>query len=336
MSATDARPTTPARDTGLHRLSFGLWIALAGAVVGVSAIASDFYFLENSSTIRDAWFGVPHTADLILASAIVALVMSGLTAADRSPTAGRWVGGIIALVGLLATAQVVYRMIVPPFGGCLTYNCTSPRQPVDLLAGIWMGLGGTVAVTLGGLIHMFTRKARHTRPNAWVAGAQSGMTPWLGLAALASILMVAVTFWPWYTAAFSGEDAQPQTWSGWLSIPHTSDFLLVITAVIVLLVVAAARNRSPIHPSALGATIALLAFAGVTRIAYRIAVPPFHSSAVAGQFDTGSVSIHLWAWLGIGAAVVAFIAGLVQAATHHEAERLSTRPHGDVATGTAP
>lgn len=51
----------------------------------------------------------------LILSALVAVGLLVATALDRNPVRGRSVGLIIGVVGLLATLQLGYRMIAPPF-----------------------------------------------------------------------------------------------------------------------------------------------------------------------------------------------------------------------------
>jgi hypothetical protein len=243
-------------------------------------------------------------------------------------------GLIVGGVGLLATLQLVYRMIVPPFG-CLQYGCgTTAAQDVDLLTGIFVALAGCVAVTLGGLGHAVSHAARETAPRPWLAERQSGMTPWLGLAALGALAMFVFPFTAftlYEVEGFFGSRAT-QPWGGWLSIPHTSSLVLAITLVVIGLVVAAARRRAPLGPSALGVAIAALALVAGARILYRMVVPPFGGAGGAEDVPVGDVDVLLSGYLGILAALVAVAGGLVHAARHREAgaERRPARAHADV------
>lgn len=301
----------------MARISAWLWLAVGGAVLQLIALGSDFYIFQENT--RSAWLGIPHTSDLMLASAVVTVVLLGLTAANRSPIGGRWVGLAVGAVGLLATAQLVYRMIVPPFG-CLQYGCSAGQaKDVTLLAGIWIGLAGNAMTTLGGLGHAFTRRARATEARPWIAARQTGMNPWLGLAALGAIGQFVFGFvgFTFYTVTgFVGNEGE-QAWGGWLSLPHTSSLVLAMSLLIVGLVWAAARGRSPINPSALGATIGVLAFVAAGRILYRVFEHPF---ATAGGSDSqvGSVEVGWAPLLALASAVIALVAGLVQAALHRE------------------
>lgn len=331
MSAETA--TTPGDvERGLGALSVGLWIALTAAVLQFTAVGSDFY--QVGDNVRDAWFGIPHTTQLVLLSALTTVVLAGLAAAGRSPVRGRTAGVIIVVVGLLATAQLGYRMAVPPFQGCLTYNCgftPNPNVDVTLLVGIWIALVGNIGATVGGAVHAASGAARRTPPNFWRARTQTGMTPWLGIAGLgaAGMFLVGFTFLPFYTVAM--QDAEPQTWTAWLAIPHTAGLVLLLAAIIVGLVVAAGRDRAPMEPGPLGATIAVLAFVATVRAIYRIAVAPFYSGPAEGVFQAGA-DINLAAYVGVAFGVVAVVAGIVHAAQHRTiAAEAARRPVSDTA-----
>jgi hypothetical protein len=299
----------------MARITPWLWLALAGSVLQFIALGSNFYVVNGQ--VRDAWFGIPHASDLILLSAIFAVGAFGLTALGRSPLGGRGVGLAVGIVALLATLQLGYRMIIPPFG-CLMYACTpSEAAEVTLLPGIWIGLVGCVMVLVGGLAHAFSPTARNTPAYSWATDDQGGMTPWLGLAALAAVaqFVFGYTFFTFYTVeGFLGNEG-PTSWGGWLATPHTSSLILAITLVIVGVVVAAARDKAPLRPAALGGLIAVLGFAAAARILYRIVDPPFNTAGGSTDTAVGSVTIHAAAYLSLAAAVVVVIAGIVQATT---------------------
>ncbi|MDP8972479.1 MAG: hypothetical protein M3N45_04715 [Actinomycetota bacterium] len=305
-----------------------LWLALAGSVLQVIALGSDFYVAADGEQ-KDAWQGIPHASDLILLSAMLAVGLFAVTALGRNPIRGRSVGLVIGVVGLLATLQLGYRMIAPPFEGsvpansgiigtgCLYYCPPSEAVPADLLAGIWIGLVGCLAVTLGGLLHAFTRTARETPASPPLAPLQTGMTPWLGLAALGAVgqFVFGYTFFTFYITE-GGE----KTWSGWLPTPHTSSLVLAITLVVVGLIWAAARERSPLNPAALGGLIAVLGFVSTSRILFRIIEPPFTSSPA---------DIGVAAYLALLSAALVLASGIVHAvAQQREAarENVSDRP----------
>ena len=305
----------------MRHISIWLWAALGGAVLQFIALGSNFYVVHGNDgdTTRDAWLGIPHTSDLILTSAVITVLAFAVAARGRSPLRGRSLGLLVALGGLLATAMLVYRMLVPPFGGCLTLSCTEPRADVTLLAGIWIGLAGCVLVLLGGLGHAFSAAAKRTLAMPPIAAQQAGMTPWLGLAALGLVVAFVAPFTAfkvYRVEEFLGQQGATE-WGGWLSIPHTSSLVLAITLIAVLLVIAAARRRSPLSPAALGATLAVGAFVVAARELYRIVQPPFSTAGGTGNRHVGIVEILPPFWVGFAGAVVALLAGVVQAALYY-------------------
>ncbi|MBA2715415.1 MAG: hypothetical protein H0U55_17920 [Rubrobacteraceae bacterium] len=292
-----------------------LWVALAGAVLQILALfGPDFYFAQGER--KDAWFGIPHASDLILLSAVVAIGAVVLMASGRNPLQGRSMGLVVGVVGLLATLQLVYRMIVPPFGGaipanshiigagCLYYCSPSEAAPADLLLGIWLAFLGCLAVTVGGFVYAYSRAARQAPARPWVAPAQGGMSPWLGLAALGAVgqFVFGYTFFTFFTTP--GDNGGELNWSGWLPTPHTSSLVLLISLLVVGLVWTASRGRAPLGPAALGVAVAVLGLVSTYRIFYRITSSPF---------GPGGSEIGVAAYLSLTAAILIVVAGLVHA-----------------------
>ena len=296
----------------MRGVSAALWLALAGAFIQLVALGTDFYVWEGSR--QSAWFGVPHTSELILLSALLTGGLTALTIADRSPVSGTKVGLIIGIVGLLSTFQLAYRMVAPPFAGsvpqhaaiignsCLYYCLPSQAAAVDLLMGIWIALVGCVMVSAGGLIYGLVRADQHARVRPWRAQVQPEMNPWLGLAALGAVgqFVFGYTFFTFYRTLREGGTT---TWSGWLPSPHTSSLVLAVSVVVVGLVWATARGRSPLGPAILGAVITILGIVSTVRITYRILQSPFGSQAV---------EIGPAAYLAAISAALIVIAGCVQ------------------------
>lgn len=308
-----SRPDRPSLMEAAHvmrKVPPALWVAAVGAVLQIVAIAGNFYELKGAA--QSAWFGVPHASDLILASALIALLAVGLTAVDRVPVRARTIGLVVGTVGLLATAQLVYRMEVPPYG-CLQFGCGfSAKADVSLLTGIWVALGACVAVTLSGFGYAASTAAKRASIRPIIASEQPGMTPWLGLAAIGvvSMFIFPFTVFTLYTVkGFFGGNAT-STWGGWLSLPHTSSLILALATIVVGLVIAAARGRSPLAPRALGVTLAALALIGAARILYRIFVDPFSVAGGAENVQVGSVTTDLVGYLGLAGALLAVVAGI--------------------------
>lgn len=304
----------------MQRISLGLWLAVAGAVASFVSLGTDFYVLNPNSKhpyIADAWIGVPHASDLILASALATTVVVILVATNRAPGRGSVVGGIIAAVGAVALAQLLYRIAVPPFA-CLNY-CTSPSNvSVTIQFGLYLAVIGCAAAFVGGLLHMRSAAARQTELHRWAVANQAGASPLLILAAAASVLMVVIGFTvlPFYSNGFSSGSAQDFT--GWLAIPKTADQAVLMAGVVVFLAVSAARRRAPLSPGGIGGVIAVAGLLASVRILYRIVDGPFIDSShqpgtdFAGSVNSGA-DVHLSAFIALACAVVVFLCGIGQA-----------------------
>jgi hypothetical protein len=305
----------------MRSITLWLWVALVGCVLQFVALVGFDFYEHESGKRENPFFGIPHTSDLIVLSAVVAVGLFAATALGRNPIRGRSVGLVLGVVGVLATLQLGYRMIVPPFsgsietygwifgGGCYFYCPPSEAPPTDLLAGIWLAFAGCLAVTVGGLLHAFSRTARETPAGLQPASSQSGVTLWLGLASLGAVgqWVLGYTFFTFYrTDGRFGE----QFWSGWLPTPHTSSLVSVVTLAVVGITWAAARGRSPLGPAALGWLVAALGFVSTGQILYRIVDHPFARSNVS------TVEIGTFAYLALLAAALIIVAGTVQAVTH--------------------
>lgn len=303
----------------MQRITLWLGLAVVGAVLQLYAITSDFYLFQGE--VRDAWFGIPHTSNLLLLSALTAIALLTLTALGRNPISGRGVGLFVGIVGLVATLQLGYRMIAPPFdgfvpqnsniigSGCLFYCLPSEAASADLLAGIWIGFIGCLAVVAGGFLHAFSGAARNTPANPTIARSQTGMTPWLGLAALGAIgqFLFGYTFFTFYSTL--GDDGSTIFWSGWLPSPHTSSFVLAMTVIVAGLVWYASRGKAPLNPMAFGILIAVLGLASTARIFYRVVESPFGASA----------DIGFAAYLSLLSALLIIAGGVVHAITQKSA-----------------
>jgi|GEM_PF-1035209 len=294
-----------------------LWLALAGAALTVGALNVDFYLYQGER--QGAWFGIPQTSELIFLAAVVALVLFLATFTGRNPLGGRRLGLTIAVVGLLATLQLGYRMIVPPFGsetpehvgiigvGCMYYCLPSDAVAVELLPGMWAALIGVVAITAGGLLHALSRTARETAATPWIAAGQPGMTPWLGLAGLgaAGQFVFGYTMFTFYeTVGRRGAT----TWSGWLTTPHTGWVVMLLTLAVIGLVWLAARRRAPLSPARFGLLIAALGLVSTAAIGYRIMKPPFGGSTISTEIGMG-------AYLAVLAAALILASGAIHALT---------------------
>jgi len=326
------------RSTATERqhLSPWLWAGVAGAVLQLVALGSDFYLVPGiageAASRKGAWLGIPHTSDLILASAVIAIVLFALTAANRSPARGRSTGLWIGIFGLLSFVQLGYRMIAPPFainiagdqtvanvfsGDCQFYcsPASAAASSTELLIGIWFGFAGCILVAVGGFGHAASKRSGSSPARAWAVAAQPGPGPWLALAGVgaAASFVVAYTVFPFYITPGAGG---PVSWSGWLPTPHTSSLVLALAIAAVWLVALAARGRSPLGPTALGGTLALIGFVIASRIFLRILAPPFG----------GPAEIQVPAYIALAAAVLVIVAGVGHAAVARKNPAATTAP----------
>ena len=305
----------------MGNLTIWLWLALCGAALQLTSLGTHFYLYEGKS--KDAWQGIPHTSDLLLFSAAVTIVLFVATALNRNPIRGQAIGRGIGTFGILASLQLGYRMVAPPFGvkpaaqnsmfgnSCLYYCSPSEAVSADLLTGIWIALIGCLAVAVGGICRSFSKTANSTPANPWVASQQTGLNPWLASAGGAALVQFGAgyTIFTFYT--LQHVKLGQITWSGWLPTPHTSSMVLAVTVAVVGLVWAAARGRAPLKPAALGASIAMLGFVSASRILYRVLEPPF--PAVRGPRE-----IEVAAYVSLVAAVLIIVFGMVYAAVQRE------------------
>lgn len=299
----------------MGRISPWLWLALGGAVAAVAALNVDFFVHDGER--QGAWFGIPQTAELIFLAAVTTLVLFLATLTGRNPLGGRRLGLTIGVVGLLATLQLGYRMVAPPFGGdvashvgfigagCLFYCLPSQAEPVELLPGVWAALIGCATMAGAGFLHAYSRIAGETPATPWLGAVQPGMTPWLGLAGLGAVgqFVFGYTMFTFYeTVGRRGVT----TWSGWLVTPHTGWVVLLLSLAVLGLVWLAAQRRAPLAPSRFGASIAVLGLVSAAAIGHRIVKPPFGGS-------TTSVEIGVGAYLSLLAALLIVASGVIHA-----------------------
>lgn len=312
----------------MARVSAWLWIALAGTVLQVVSLGTNFYLTtgeDGSERARDAWFGIAHASEFMLAVAVITIALTVFAALGRSLFGGRKLGFTIGTLGLLVSAHIGYRMIAPPFdfgdlgesvtmadlfNSCLGYCSPAQAGDAELLPGIFIALAGCLLVMVGGFAHAMTRRAAATEANFWRAEEQGGLTPWMTAAGAGAIgqFVFGYTFFAFYLVT---NDSGTTAWAGWFPTPHTAVMVLWSSAIVLVLAVAAARGRAPINPSTVGAVTAVMGFLSASRIGYRMLEPPFGGGTVPADVGVGAI-------LSIVSAGVVIGAGIAQAATHRE------------------
>ncbi len=110
---------------------------------------------------------LPGLSVALLVLAVLALLDVAVPLARRGAPVPGGAGGAVGVLGLLAAACALYRMVDPPTGELLA---------LSLREGSWLALLGSVAIALGG---MWPRCA-YSAPafDALVQGAWPGLSGW--------------------------------------------------------------------------------------------------------------------------------------------------------------
>ena len=79
----------------MARITLWIWLALAGCVLQLIALVGFDFYVHEDGKREDPFFGIPHTSDLIVLSAVVAVGLFVATALGRNPIRGRSVGLVV-------------------------------------------------------------------------------------------------------------------------------------------------------------------------------------------------------------------------------------------------
>jgi hypothetical protein len=156
-----------------RRLSRAEWLAGAsGVALLVVALAFTWFAVKAEVTVNQETFalgtveGDPHNAfesfaviDLVvLVVALLAIAIPLVRASGRELPLRPWL--VLAAAGLAASALIAYRIIEPPDlvlpgpgpqGPETLHASEYPNVTVVRKAGVWLGLGASLLVTLSGL-----------------------------------------------------------------------------------------------------------------------------------------------------------------------------------------
>jgi carbon starvation protein CstA len=121
----------------LRRLRGEEWIAGACGAGLLVALFLDWY--RSGSASRSGWEAFGALDVMLAVVALMALALAVVTAAHRSQAVPLAIGSLLVLIGAVATVWLAVRAASPPGG--------AGRD-----AGLWVGLGACVGVTLAALV----------------------------------------------------------------------------------------------------------------------------------------------------------------------------------------
>jgi hypothetical protein len=132
----------------VRRLRAGEWLAAAGGVALVVSLGSDWYGTRSAvSTFT--------VIDVLLALlAALALSLAVLQAAQDSPAKPVGAGVLTVTFGLVGVLLVLFRIIDEP----------GPDATSGISWGAFLGLGSTVAITVGGWLSIAKEHVRGLPP----------------------------------------------------------------------------------------------------------------------------------------------------------------------------
>lgn len=144
---------TPANPT-IAREQAGMTPYLGVAALGSVAMFVFGYTIFTFFTTQDgqvAWSGwvpTPQTGNMVLLGMALVLGLVWFARRGRSPASPAALGGVIAVIGAVVGARILYRMIVPPFGD----------MSADIGLAAYLSLLGVVAVVAAGIAQAVTMR----------------------------------------------------------------------------------------------------------------------------------------------------------------------------------
>jgi hypothetical protein len=143
---------TPANPT-IAREQAGMTPYLGVAALGSVAMFVFGYTIFTFFTTQDGqvswsgWVPTPQTGNLVLLGMALVLGLVWFARRGRSPASPAALGGVIAVIGAVVGARILYRMIEPPFGG-------GGGTALGLAA--YLSLLGAVAIVAAGVAQAIT------------------------------------------------------------------------------------------------------------------------------------------------------------------------------------
>ena len=135
----------------LRRLRAGEWLAAAGGIAMLVALALPWYEADAGDVSGYEVFTVVDI--LLVLVAAVGLVLASLQGTRTSPALPVAFGVLTVVVGTIGTLLTLFRLIDEPGLG-----------PVDIREGAWLGLVAVVALAVGGWLSIANERVRGLPP----------------------------------------------------------------------------------------------------------------------------------------------------------------------------
>ena len=135
----------------LRRLRAQEWLA---GLCGAALIGSTFLdWYGFGSTRRNAWEAFGALDVLLALVGLMALALAVVTAAHRTQAVPTAIGSLLVLVGVVASAWLVYRVASPPDVAEIRLGPrpTGYRPSTEREVGLWIGLVACAGATLAAL-----------------------------------------------------------------------------------------------------------------------------------------------------------------------------------------
>jgi hypothetical protein len=136
-TAVDSLRARPAR---VRRLRLGELLALVGAICVIVSLFLNWY--ENATETLGAWDTFGPAVALLMAAAAASLALVASALAERSPALPVSIVIWSTLLGIAAVIAALVRVF------------ERPDEATRLCAGVWLALGGSVAMLAGALLAM--------------------------------------------------------------------------------------------------------------------------------------------------------------------------------------
>lgn len=131
------------------------WLGLA-ALGALGQFIFGYTFFTFFTTMGDdggevtwsGWLPTPHTSSLVLAITLAVVGLAWAVARGRAPLNSLTLGGLVAVLGLISTSRIFYRIVEPPFGS----------GPVEIGFAAYLSLLSAVVIVVSGIVYAVTQR----------------------------------------------------------------------------------------------------------------------------------------------------------------------------------